>query len=206
MKVLVIGASGATGYWLVRGALAQGHQVTAFVRNPDAWKAPEGVRAAKGDARDRASLSAALSGQDAVLSAFGPRSFKAGDLQETLMRNLVGGMRERGVRRLVNLSALGTGESIKYAPFFFRAVLLPLLFKDVFADKARGEALLSASGLDYVNVCPGRLTNAHAKGGVKASLDGKDTHWTMTREDLAGFMLAQLGSDVWLGKSVLIGY
>ena len=206
MKVLIIGASGATGHWLVLGALAQGHQVTAFVRNPEAWKAPEGVRVAKGDARDKASMLAALAGQDAVLSAFGPRSFKTGDLQECLMRNLVAGMREQGVKRLVNLSALGMGDSIKAAPFLFRAAILPLFLKHVFTDKARGEALLFASGLDYVNVCPGRLLNAPAKGGVKASLDGKGTHWTMTREDLAGFMVAQLGSDVWLGKSVLIGY
>jgi putative NADH-flavin reductase len=206
MKVLIIGASGATGHWLVRGALAQGRQVTAFVRNPDAWKAPEGVRVAKGDARDAASLDAALAGQDAVLSAFGPRSMRAGDLQETFMRNLVTGMRKQGVRRLVNLSALGMGDSVRAAPFLFRAVILPLFLRNVFADKARGEALLFAGGLDYVNVCPGRLLNSPAKGGVKASLDGKDTHWTMSREDLAGFMLAQLGSDVWLGKSVLIGY
>jgi FlaA1/EpsC-like NDP-sugar epimerase len=35
LRILVIGATGGTGRELVRQALAQGHQVTAFVRNPE---------------------------------------------------------------------------------------------------------------------------------------------------------------------------
>ena len=36
MKVLVIGATGATGQILMREALAQGHEVTALARDPSA--------------------------------------------------------------------------------------------------------------------------------------------------------------------------
>ena len=34
MKLVVFGASGATGRQIVEQALAAGHEVTAFVRNP----------------------------------------------------------------------------------------------------------------------------------------------------------------------------
>ena len=34
MKILVMGASGKTGHEVVRQALAAGHEVTAFVRDP----------------------------------------------------------------------------------------------------------------------------------------------------------------------------
>lgn len=35
MKITVVGATGPTGLQIVQQALAQGHEVTALVRNPD---------------------------------------------------------------------------------------------------------------------------------------------------------------------------
>jgi uncharacterized protein YbjT (DUF2867 family) len=205
MKILVIGATGATGHWLLQDAQAQGHAVTAFVRNA-AWAPPAGVRVALGEARDQASLAAALAGQDAVLCAFGPRSLKKDDLQEAFMRNLLAAMQAVGVKRLVNLSAWGAGDSVGESPFFMRYLLLPLLLKNIYADKNRGEALLAASAVDYVNVRPGRLLNSPARGGVKATLSGKGLRAEMTRQDLSKFMVAQLTDDTWLRRSPLIGY
>jgi uncharacterized protein YbjT (DUF2867 family) len=46
-----------------------------------------------------------------------------------------------------------------------RAIFIPLLLRNVFADKERGEAILFASDLDYVNVRPGRLLNKAARAG-----------------------------------------
>jgi uncharacterized protein YbjT (DUF2867 family) len=88
----------------------------------------------------------------------------------------------------------------------FRYIFIPLLLRNVFADKLRGETLLFASGLDYVNVRPGRLLNSPARGGVRASFDGRGLRFVMTREDLAAFMIEQLRSDAWVRKSPLIGY
>jgi putative NADH-flavin reductase len=206
MKILIIGATGATGQWLLQDSLAQGHQVTAFVRTPGSWQAPAGVKTVQGDARDQASLEAALEGQDAVLSALGPRSMKLDDLQEAYMRNLVAAMRAKGVKRLVNLSALGAGDSLAESPFFMRHILLPLMLKHVFADKNRGESLLLASDIDFVNVRPGRLLNSPARGGVKAMLRGQGLKPEMTRQDLSKFMVAQLTENTWLRQSPLIGY
>lgn len=230
MKVLIIGASGRTGRYLIQDSLALGHTVTAFIRHPADWPAPDHVRVAKGEARDRASLDAAVKGQDAVLSAFGAgsprfwarrrvaaakdavlsafrlRSLKKDDIMETMMRNLVDSMVLLGVKRVVTLLALGVGDSAKVGSFLYRAAVATLQLKGVFEDKARGEEHLFASPLDYVNVRPGRLTNAPARGGVKASLDGKGLKWEMTRADLSKFMVAQLTGDTWVRKSSLIGY
>jgi NAD(P)H-binding len=73
-------------------------------------------------------------------------------------------------------------------------------------DKKRGEAHLFASPLNYVNVCPGFLKNAPARGCVKASIDGRGLKQYMHREDLAAFMVAQLSDDTWLRKCVAVGY
>ena len=40
MNIVVFGASGGTGIEIVKQALAAGHQVTAFVRNPAKYAQP----------------------------------------------------------------------------------------------------------------------------------------------------------------------
>jgi uncharacterized protein YbjT (DUF2867 family) len=204
MKVLVIGASGLTGKILVELLLARGDEVTAFARDPASIATKHArLRIAQGDAADRASLDRALAGQDAVLCAFGPRGIGKTSVQETLATNLLPAMKAAGVKRVVNLSAWGLGPERK--SLLFR-ILLATMLRNIYADKARGEALLLASDLDYVNVRPGRLTNAAARGGVGASETGAGlTDW-LTRADLAAFMVGQLEATTWVRKSVPIGY
>src|SRR6185503_1776314 len=70
MRVLVVGATGGTGRQLVQHALEQGHQVTAFVRNPARLGIEhENLRIVKGDVLDYASVESAMRGQSAVLCA-----------------------------------------------------------------------------------------------------------------------------------------
>jgi putative NADH-flavin reductase len=145
-----------------------------------------------------------VQGQDAVISAFGPRSLKKDDVQEVMMRNLVAAMTKQHVKRLVNLSAWGSQETHKTISLM-QVILQGLLLRNIFADKKRGEKILFASDLDYVNVCPGRLLNKPARGGVKVSADGTGIRHSITRADLAQWMVEQLTSDVWLRKSPVIG-
>jgi uncharacterized protein YbjT (DUF2867 family) len=206
MKVLVIGATGGTGQHLVSKLLARGDEVTAFVRNPAAMtQKNERLKIAQGEARDAGSLERAVAGQDAVLSAFGPRSLKKDDIQEVFMGHLLAAMKKHGVKRLVNLSAWGAGDSASQRNLFLK-ILVSLVFKNVFADKERGEALLVSSDLDYINVRPAQLLNAPARGGVKASLDAKGIKPKIAREDLADFMIAQLSNATWVRKSPIVGY
>jgi hypothetical protein len=69
----------------------------------------------------------------------------------------------------------------------------------------RSSSYALGSDLDFVNVRPGRLSNNPAKGGVRASLDGRGLAHAITREDVATFMVDQLTSDEWLRKSPIIG-
>ena len=197
-----------TGGIAVRRLLERGDEVSAFVRDPATFPMKhERLRAVRGDARDAASLERAVEGHDAVLSAFGPRSMKKDDLQEQFMQNLVGAMQKAGVKRLSNLSAWGAGDSIGALGPVSR-IVARFFLGNLFDDKARGEVFLFASGLDFVNVRPSRLSNRAARGNVKASLDPKDLRsWPlMTREDVATFMIEMLTSDTWVGQSPLIGY
>jgi short subunit dehydrogenase-like uncharacterized protein len=207
MKVLVIGATGRTGRLVVDHLLARGHDVTALARHPSAIDERDRLRIVQGDARDLPSLVRATAAQDAVVVAFGPRSLKKDDVQEVLMRNLIAAMTRQGVRRLVNLSAWGSGgAAVPAANPIARYFFLPIVLRHVLQDKRRGETYLFDSALHYVNVCPALLKDGPARGGVKASIDGRGLEQYMHREDLAAFMVGQLTDDTWIRKCVAIGY
>ena len=73
MKVAIFGATGGTGRELVKQAIEEGHEVTAFARKPeklnDLWH--QDLRVVQGDVTDYNAVERAVIGQDAVLSALG---------------------------------------------------------------------------------------------------------------------------------------
>jgi NAD(P)-dependent dehydrogenase (short-subunit alcohol dehydrogenase family) len=76
LRILIVGATGGSGRELVRQALEQGHQVTAFVRKPKKMKIEHpNLRITKGNVGDYASLEEAMRGQSAVLCALGTKHF-----------------------------------------------------------------------------------------------------------------------------------
>src|SRR4051812_18707154 len=100
MKLLIIGATGPTGRELVKQAVAQGHEVTALVRDAAKAAFSPPVRMIIGDILDAAAVKAAVAGQDAVISSLG--SAASGPFQEqTLLSegtsNLVAAMQGAGV-------------------------------------------------------------------------------------------------------------
>jgi putative NADH-flavin reductase len=109
MKVAVFGAAGAIGAAITGELLVRGYTVTAVTRAgvPVAGLV---VRAATGDAADPASVARHAAGQDAVVSAVGPRR-GAENAEENLVgaaRGLIGGLRQAGVRRLVVVGGAGS--------------------------------------------------------------------------------------------------
>jgi putative NADH-flavin reductase len=67
MKLSVLGAAGATGIPLVEQALAAGHRVTALVRSGQKLTITNpNLHVVEGDATDRAAVSEAMNGGDAV--------------------------------------------------------------------------------------------------------------------------------------------
>ena len=135
MKILLIGATGGTGQEILPRLLAAGHTVTALVRRPEAITTKhDHLFVMSGGVRDPDLVDRAVQGQDAVISALGPRTLGKDDIQEVLMRNLVAAMTKRGVKRLVNLSAWGSQNSQKTISMM-QVILQGVLLRNIFADK-----------------------------------------------------------------------
>ena len=207
MKVLIIGATGATGRVLMREALEQGYEVTALARNPSAV-APEDHRrrVLKGNALDATEVEAAVAGQDAVLSALGTRSSRPTTLFSQSTHNLISAMDKHGVRRLVCITGVGAGDSKGHVGFLYDRIILPFVVKNVYEDKERQEEAIKRSDLDWVIVRPAQLTDEPAKGEYRVFVGGSYTATKISRADVVSFMLAQLTDDTYVHKMPVISY
>lgn len=206
-KILVLGATGATGRLIVRQAVARGHDVAVLVRSAEKPSDLIGAKLIIGDARDERALRQALKGRDTVVSALGtPASpFREVTLLSTATRGLVNAMQTEQVSRLVCITGLGAGDSAGHGGFVFDHLIFPLLLRKVYADKNRQEAIVRDSGLDWVLVRPTILNDKPGRGAVRALTDLSGFHGgAIAREDVASFVLDQVRGDAWLRRSPLI--
>jgi putative NADH-flavin reductase len=201
VKVLIIGATGRTGQELVKQGLAGGHDITALCRDPAKMADQSGVRVAKGDVKDPASLASAAAGQDAVLYAIGPTKTSPPGIRAEGVRNVIAAMKEQGVRRLIAMSAFGAGDSKGQGGFVYSKIIAKFFIKKTLADQDAMEAAIVASGLDWTIVRPTRLSNGPAAGTFKVIFEGGGAGSKISRADTAAFMLRQLEDQTYVGKA-----
>jgi putative NADH-flavin reductase len=208
MKLLILGATGATGQHLVELALAEGHDVTAIVRDPSKVTTKhERLHVVKGLATVPAELEPALAGKDAVLSAIGPRSSKDPVCADAAAA-VVAAMKKQGVARVVWLSASGVGDSRDTAvdaSFVFGRIIMPLFLKHPYANHAKAEETLRASGLKWTVLRPLQLVDKPTGSPATATLPGvKPGALKIARRDVAAFMLKELASGGHIGQMPLL--
>lgn len=205
MRVLVIGATGGTGRELVQQALARGHQVTAFVRDPAKLQIEHAnLRVTKGDVLDDATVESAMRGQDAVLSALGHKRFLYPNrIQSDGMRNILRAMKTCEVPRLICETALGIGSSVGRLGLPHTFFIMPLILGFYMWDKVRQEELIMASDRDWIIVRAGLLKKGPARGAYRHGAEAGNYFWPfpISRADVAEFMLKQLRDDTYLSQA-----
>ena len=139
--IALTGATGFVGSAVLADALAQGHQVRALARRDQQPRA--GVEWVRGDLDAADALAALVAGADAVIHVAGltntpdPAEFEAANVTGTA--NVIAAMKAAGVKRLVFVSSL--------------SARMPGL-SAYGASKAKAEALVEASGLNWTTVRP----------------------------------------------------
>ena len=210
MNLLIIGATGGTGRALVEQALAQGHTVTAFVRNPEKVKTShERLSIARGDVLDPESVESAVRGKDAVLSALGhKRWFIKTSILSDGTKNVIAAMEKHGVKRFVCETTLGIGDRRGRLGLYYTLFVGIFIVYFYFRDKERQEELIKTSKLDWIIVRPGRLTNGRKRGSCRHGLNLGSLIFTLSisRADVADFMLKQLTDNSYLRKTPVVVY
>ena len=214
MKLLILGASGATGRWLVTLAAQAGHDVTALVRPSTAFDAPAGVRVIRGDVVDPAIIATAVENKDAVASCLGIRRaskfpwapiLSPPDFTARVASALIPAMSHAGVRRVVAISAGGVAESITQLTTPVRWMVGAGTIGVAYRDLAEMERLLSASLLDWLAVRPVTLMNGPPTGRV-GKVEKYGLFSIVRRADVAAWMLGALARPTpYVEQTVLLG-
>ena len=141
MKIALTGGTGFVGTALASRALAEGHELNALTRRPQV--ASPGMTWIAGDLDDRRALVRLLADAELVIHVAGvvnapdPAGFEHGNVVGTL--NLIEAAHAVGVERFVFVSSLAAREPALSA---------------YGASKARAEAFVRASALDWTIVRP----------------------------------------------------
>jgi len=207
----VFGATGGTGRQVVEQALARGHEVVACVRDSGALAdlASDRLEVVVGDVLEPASLDPAVRGSRAVLSAVGSRRGKEPTrVYSDGIHNVIAAMDRYAVDRLVCVTAAGVGEprSSKMPGLLGRLSGSPLL-RAVYDDMERMEHEVMLSGVTWTIVRPAGLTDGPLTGEYRV-VEGRGVPGgrSISRADLAAFMLKCVDIDVWDDKGVAIAY
>lgn len=200
VKLLVLGATGATGTLFTDAAIDAGHHVVALARDPQRLAPRNGLQVISGDARDAQALMRTTDGADAVISTLGVGSTRnPNGLIRDATRATIDAAARTGLRRVVWQSAFGVGDSYPKASFLMH--LGYRLAPAVFRDKAAAEQLLRASDLDWTIAYPGVLTNGpHTGQAVATDLGDIDKLKGMpriSRADVADFLLTSATTTTW---------
>lgn len=141
MKIALTGATGFVGSATLEVALQKGHRVRALARRDQPSR--DGVEWVSGDLQNEAALARLCEGADCMIHVAGltstpnPGRFEPANVAGTA--NVIEAMRSSGLARLVFVSSLSAREPRLSA---------------YGASKARAEALVEASGLDWTIVRP----------------------------------------------------
>jgi putative NADH-flavin reductase len=105
MKVALFGSTGKSGVLVAKKALAEGHTVTAYARNPSKMMIQHArLTVIQGELSEAARIAELLRGQEAVISLLGPTGKNFGDQLTQGMQAIIAGMKAHNVRRSLLLS------------------------------------------------------------------------------------------------------
>lgn len=212
MKIAIFGASGATGLLLTKRCFDAGHQVTALLRKPESFPLQAMVHAVQGSAFDPAAVAETIEGADVVLSALGANSLRKEDVLERAVPIIVAAMQQKGVRRIIVVGSAGAKlDALDKQPAWRRWIVQNLVYntflKWPIASQRSQYATLSASDLDWTMAMPPMLTNSPGRGRWRIDADALPPNASrISREDVADFMMQQIGSQQWARKAVYIGW
>jgi len=200
-RIVVIGASGATGRLLVDGALARGHDVHAVVRNPGSYShGPHAqLTVHRGDVLDPASIAAVITPQSVVVSGLGARSKSDAGVLTSGARAVLAAHPSA----VVWLGAIGTGRSATAVSRLTHS-LLKAGFGAEYGDKTAADSLIQDAGHTVVHAGP---LNDKAERRLSAVPLASVTHQFfpafVSRADVARIMLDEAENPTYRGQILI---
>lgn len=215
MKILILGGTGRTGAFLVDEALKQGYTINILLRDKSKWQHNStAITLFEGTPTDKAALQQAMQGCEAILSTLNISRTSdfpwaplrtATDFLSASMKNIIELAGELQINRLIITTAWGVNKTKKDVPGWFRWVIDHSNVAYPYRDHELQETLLQQSALNFTVVRPVGLTNSLNNKLVQATINNQPKpHLTVSRQNVARFMMKVLQQDLYLRQFVTV--
>lgn len=209
MKLVIFGSTGSIGSHVVEQALEQGHTITAFVRNPNKLNVQHpNLNIFTGDVMNPALVEQAVIGHDAAICILGSGKKLSGNVRSQGTKNIIQALEKAGIKRFICQSTLGAGDSWSNLDFYWKYIMFGFILRKVFADHQIQEEYVRQSDLDWTIIRPAAFVDGDRTGKYRHGFPGSDrtSSLTISRPDVADFILKQLGDNTYLGKAASLSY
>jgi putative NADH-flavin reductase len=198
MKILLFGITGRTGSLIAAEAIKRGYKVVGIARDTNKVNIKD-VEIVEGTPYEFDTVRKAMIDCNAVIIALSMLPRSGGlfgkvktplNLMSVSTANAIKAMKEKDIKRIIVMSALGTGDSAKEIPSFVSFLIKMTNIKYSYADHELQEKLVEKSDLDWTIVRPVGLTNRNDDLSVLYNLEGMGKiRKTISRNAVAHFML-----------------
>ena len=204
MKLIVFGATGKIGQEIVKQALAQGYEITAFVRDPSKVMVEHGdLKIMKGDIFDITAVTQAIQGQDAVICSLGTSEFGKTTVRSEGTAHIIRAMKENHVKRLVVVTAMGVAESWSTLSFVNKLFFATLL-RNTRQDHEKQEVVVKESDLDWTIIRPSGLTDTPLTESYDIGENILSRTARIARADVAHAIIKEVHDNTFVHKAVTV--
>ncbi|MEL6135173.1 MAG: NAD(P)H-binding protein [Bacteroidota bacterium] len=214
MKLLLLGATGRTGRWVLEKALEKGYEVRCLARNVHRISPRDRLTVIEGDPSQATDLQKAFEGCQYVISVLNisrQSDFPWAPLRtpedylSRVMNTLLPIAKAHSIQRVVVCSAWGVGETGEDIPWWFKWTIDHSNIGVAYKDHALQEEVLTLSDIPWTIVRPPGLTNFKKKEQIKVcEAKGEKPQLLISRQSVAAFMVESLQREDLVGKKVVI--
>jgi putative NADH-flavin reductase len=210
-KLIIFGATGATGKEVVRQSLGEGFDVTVIVRDPSSLHSGDpDLKIVQGDVLRPETFSEEIIGKDAVISCLGIGSgTKPTVVYSEGVRNILTAMEKADVTRLICISAgaLYTNKNMGFIIRTLTRLVLQKIFRNPYADMRIMEKILERSSIDWTVLRPPMLRNGPLTKKFRVAI-GSDIKnpFSISRADLAWYMVSIISAAETFKTKIGIAY
>ena len=210
MNVIIFGATGGIGKWVVKHSLEKGYHVTVYVRNKQKMEIHDDkLNVVQGEISDYDKVKSALAGQDAIIWCIGiPMKNKLVKFESQKGHEiLLKAMKEQGVKRLIDWGTPSVAFEKDKKSFI---TVVPGIMAGIMFSKAKAEMvaigqMLKKSNLDWIMVRFMMPQDTAYTGKVKDGFGDVKMNFAISREDIGAFMVDQVESKNYIKSMPIIG-
>jgi putative NADH-flavin reductase len=207
MNVVLYGATGNSGSRILTELVSRGHLVTAIAR--DTSKIPAEIKAKQDDLSDVDTITALISGSDAVISAYNPPTDDTDALIGVTERQIAA-VRQAGDVRLIVVGGAG---SLEVAPgvTLLASGHLPAPYVPIAESHGKALELLKSSDINWTYLSPAAFFQPGERTGkfrlgTNELISGTDHQSRISMEDYAIAIVDELEKAAHERSRFSIGY